>query len=269
MAGRGGPPSFLGMTAFLDMTTEQPRRLARMAGGLYLVNIVGGAFAIGLVPALLFSADLATTAHNIQTHQLLFRSGLVAHLVVTVTNVPMAVLFFELLKVVNRRLALLDMVFTLVGTAIEVAGLVNQFTPLVLLGSGTYSGALPTASLQSLAHLPGDLSGIDYDLYTVFYGFDILCVAYLAYRSTFLPRTIGVLLGIDGAAYLFHSFSDLLAPGFAAQLSPWINLPALLGEGSLCVWLLVVGLNTERWRQVAGLTPGQPGATRSPNLSNR
>lgn len=239
------------MTAFLDMTADRPRRLARMAGGLYLINIVGGAFAIGLIPALLFAPDLATTAHNIQTHQLLYRSGLLAHLVVTVTNVPMAVLFFELFKVINRRLALLDLLFTLVGTAVEAAGLLNQFTPLVLLGSATYSGAVPAASLQALAHLPGDLTGIDYDLYTVFYGFDILCLAYLAYRSTFLPRTIGVLLAIDGVAYLFHSVADLLAPGFAAQLSPWINLPALLGEGSLCVWLLVVGLNTERWRQRA------------------
>ena len=84
-----------------------PRQLARIAGALYLINIVGGAFAIGFVRAALFTPDLATTAHNIQTHQLLYRSGLAAHLVVTVTNVPLALIFYELFKVVNRRLALL------------------------------------------------------------------------------------------------------------------------------------------------------------------
>jgi hypothetical protein len=96
--------------------------------------------------------------------------------------------------------------------------------------------------------VPSSLSAIDYDIYTVFFGFDIICVGYLVLRSTFLPRAIGVLMAIDGLAYLVNGFADLLAPGFAAHLVPWIQLPALLGEGSLCLWLLVVGLDAERWR---------------------
>src|SRR5918911_3021497 len=115
-----------------------PRQLARIAGALYLINIVLGSSPIGLVPAIVVVAgDAAATAHNIQTHELLYRLGLVAHLVVTVTNVPLALIFYELFKVVNRRLALLDAFFILVATAIEAAGLVHEFAPLVLLGSGT------------------------------------------------------------------------------------------------------------------------------------
>src|SRR5262245_52917676 len=120
-----------------------PRRLARTAGALYLINIVAGAFAIGLVPAVLVTPDMATTLHNIQTHELLYRLGLVAHIVVTVTNVPMALIFYDLFKVVNRRLALLDVFFTLVATSVEVASLLNQVTPLVLLDNRHYANALP------------------------------------------------------------------------------------------------------------------------------
>jgi hypothetical protein len=229
-----------------------PRQLARIAGGLYLINIVGGAFAITVVPAMLaVQGDAAATAHNIQTHELLYRAGLAAHLVVTVTNVPLAVIFYELFKVVSRRLALLDAFFILVGTTIEAAGLVNQFAPLVLLGTGAYTSALPPPQLQALAYLPGDLSHIDYTIHTVFFGFDIICMAYLVLRSTFLPRAIGVLLAIDGLAYLIYSFTDILAPQLAAELVPWIQLPALTGEGALCLWLLVVGVNVERWKQWA------------------
>jgi hypothetical protein len=229
-----------------------PRQLARMAGALYLINIVGGAFAISIVPAMLLVAgDAAATAHNIQAHELLYRSGLAVHVVVTVTNVPLAMIFYELFKVVNRRLALLDVFFILVATAIEAAGLVNQFAPLVLLGSGPYTSALPAAQLQALAYIPWNLSSIEYSLHTVFFGFDILCMAYLVLRSTFLPRAIGVLLAIDGLAYLVYSFAYFLAPGFAAQLVPWIQLPALIGEGSLCLWLLVVGVDVERWKKGA------------------
>ena len=79
------------VNCMMDSVTDlSPRQLARIAGGLYLINIVGGAFAIGFVRAALFTPDVATTAHNIQTHQLLYRLGLAAHLVVTVTNVPLA-----------------------------------------------------------------------------------------------------------------------------------------------------------------------------------
>jgi len=85
----------------------------------------------------------------------------------------------------------------------------------------------------------------------VFFGFDIIIFAYLVLRSTFLPRAIGVLLAIDGLAYLVYSFANLLAPGFAAQLVPWIQLPALIGEGSLCLWLLLVGVDVERWKERA------------------
>ena len=63
-----------GEPAVIDSPTDRsPRQLARMAGALYLINIVGGAFAIGFVRAMLFVPDPAATAHNIQAHELLYR----------------------------------------------------------------------------------------------------------------------------------------------------------------------------------------------------
>jgi hypothetical protein len=228
-----------------------PRQLARMAGGLYLVNIVAGAFAIGVVPDILVVHSMATTAHNIHTHELLYRLGLVAHVVVTLTNIPMALIFYELLKVVNRKLALLDVFFSLVATAIEAAGLLSQFTPVVLLGSSRYTSGLPPAQLHALAYLPGDLSTIDYAIFGVFYGFDFICVAYLVLKSTFLPRAIGVLLAIDALNYLAGGFATMLAPGFVAHLGPWTGLPTIIAEGLLCLWLLVAGVDAGRWQERA------------------
>src|ERR687886_265623 len=166
-----------------------PRQLARIAGALYLINIVLGAFAIGIVPAIIgVGPDAAATAHNIQTHELLYRLGLAAHIVVTVTNVPLAVIFYDLFKVVNRRLALLDAFFILVATAIEAAGLLHQFAPLVLLDSGP-SVSAPAAQVQALAYAPGGtLAGVDYSLHTVFFGFDILCMAYLCSGRRSFPE---------------------------------------------------------------------------------
>jgi len=242
----------------MDFTAEaSPRQLARAAGALYLVNIVMGAFAIGVVPAMLIvPGDLAATAHNIQAHELLYRLGLAAHVVVVLTNVPLAVIFYDLFRVVDRRVAMLVAFFTLVGTAVEAAGLLQQFAPLLLLGGAPYAGAAPAPQLQALAYLPGDLSPIGYSIAEVFFGCYAICLSYLVIRSRFLPGVIGALMAIDGLGYLVYSFADMVAPGFAAHLVPWIQLPVLAGEGSLCVWLLVAGVDVERWRERASAAVG-------------
>jgi hypothetical protein len=222
------------------------RQLARIAGALYLINILGGAFAIGFVHATLFASDPGTTAANIAEHHLLYRGGLAAHLVVTVTNVPLALIFYELFKVASRRVALLAAFFILVATAIEAAGLLNEFAPLVLLGSGPGTDAAGGAQLSELVSLHVHLSQVHYTLYTVFFGLDILCLAYLVLRSKLLPRAIAILLAVDGLAYLAYSFTDILAPGWAPTLTPWIQLPAPLAEGAFSLWLLIFGLNGVR-----------------------
>ena len=229
-----------------------PRHLARIAGGLYLIIIVGGFFAIGYVPAaLVVPGNAAATAHNILTHELLYRLGLAVHIIILPINLPLALIFYELLKVVNRRLALLVVFFTLVGTAIEGANLLNQFTPLMILGGGHYLSAFNTEQLQALAYMPLDLQAISYDIQQVIYAGYLLAAGYLVFKSTFLPRVIGVLLAIGGLCYLTYSFADFLAPEFAAHLVPYIQVPSGLAELSLCLWLLVMGVNTQRWNEQA------------------
>jgi hypothetical protein len=229
-----------------------PRQLARVAGGLYLINIVGGAFAIGFVPAMLFvSGNAAATAHSIQTNELLYRSGLLAHIGIDVTAVFLTVIFYDLFKVVNRRLALLVVFFTLAGTAVESANLVNQFVPLILLDGGHSSSAFTAEQLQALAYMPTVVQTIGYDVNSVFFGFYGLALGYLVFRSTFLPRVIGVLLAVGASCYLTYSVADILSPGSAAHLVPYIQLPSLVGEGSFCLWLLIVGVNVQRWNERA------------------
>jgi hypothetical protein len=229
-----------------------PQHLARIAGGLYLIIIVGGFFTIGYVPAaLVVPGDAAATAHNIQAHELLYRLGLVAHMITIACNIPLALIFYELFKVVSRRLALLVVFFTLVGTAVEGANLLNQFAPLMLLGGGHYLSVFTTEQLQALAYMPLDAQATSYNIQQVIYAGYLLAAGFLLFRSTFLPRVIGVLLVIGGLCYLTYSFVDFLAPGFAAHLVPYIQIPSGLAELSLCLWLLVIGVNVSRWEKQA------------------
>src|SRR5215471_4708211 len=132
-----------------------PRLEARIAGGLYLIIIVGGFFAIGFVPAaLVVPGDAVATVHNIQAHELLYRLGLVVHMIILPINIPLTLILYDLFQVVNRRLSLLMVFFLLVGTAIEGANLLNQFAPLTLLGGGRYLSVFTTEQLQVLSYIP-------------------------------------------------------------------------------------------------------------------
>jgi hypothetical protein len=79
---------------------------------------------------------------------------------------------------------------------------------MALPGSDTYRNALPAAQLQALASLPWALSDASYAIYTVFFGPDLLCLAYLVLRSWFVSSAVGVLLVIDGLAHLTYSFAQ-------------------------------------------------------------
>ncbi|HEV7665251.1 MAG TPA: DUF4386 domain-containing protein, partial [Chloroflexota bacterium] len=143
-----------------------------MAGGLYLLNILAGAFAIGVVPAaLVVSGDVAASLHNIQANELLYRVGLAAHMIPIVCNVALVVILYDLFKIVDRRIALMMVFYSLVGTAVESANLLNQFTPLVLLDRAQ---ALGTERLQDLAYAPLGLVSIGYDIQQVVYAFYLL-----------------------------------------------------------------------------------------------
>ena len=227
------------------------KNLARLAGGLYLIIILGGVFAFGYVPAAItVSGNAAATMHNLQAHELLYRWGLLVHILILPLNVPLALILYDLFRIVSRRVALLLLFFSLVGTAVEGANLLSQFAPLSLL-TGPYAGALTPGELQALGYLPFDLQTIGYSIQQVIYTGYLLAAAYVIVRSTFFPRVVGVLLAIGALAYLVYSISSFLSPGFAASLVPLIQLPSLVGEGSLCLVLLVAGVSAARWTEQA------------------
>ncbi len=142
------------------------------------------------------------------------RGRLVANLIASACYVAVTLLFYEIFEPVNKRLSLLAAFFSLVGCAI---------------------GAL---SAFGLAPMP--INNL------VFFGVYCLLIGYLIFRSTFLPRALGVLMALGGLGWL-----TFLSPELAKFLSPYNLAPGILGEGALTVWLLVFGVNIQRWNEQA------------------
>jgi hypothetical protein len=156
---------------------------ARIAGVFYLLVFVTGGVALAVRGAV----------------------GSAAGLIAGLLYIAVTLLFYDLLKPVNRRLSLLAASVSLAGIAV---GPVLKVNPLP------------------------------------FFGIYCLLIGYLIFRSTFLPRTLGVLVACGGVGWL-----TFLSPALARRLSPYNFAPGMLGEGALTLWLLVFGVNVPKWRE--------------------
>jgi len=224
-----------------------------MAGGLWLLCIATSVGSFLAASPLIVANDAAATAANILASESLFRLGFAADLISGVSYLGVTVFLYYVLKPVSRSLSLLGAFFGLAGVAIGGAAWVIHLTPLLLLHGDQYLTAFTTGQLQAMALTALKLQVQVFGIGIVFFGIQCISIGYLVARSTFLPRTLGILLAIGGTSYVISSFANFLTPSFGPHLMAFILPVALIGEGSLTVWLLVKGVNVQRWNEQASL----------------
>jgi Domain of unknown function (DUF4386) len=223
-----------------------PRLKARIAGVFYLLEMLTGGFAVLFVGGRLFvSGDAAATATNILAHLSLFQLGFAANLIQFACYVAVTGLFYDLLRPVNRGLSLLAAFFSLVGCTIGAVSCLFYFAPVVVLGGAQYLNVFKVEQLQALALMFLNFYGQCFNISFVFFGFYCLLIGYLILRSSFLPRILGAGMALAGSGWLIF-----LSPALAKHLSPYI-LAAGIGEISLTLWLIVAGVNAQRWNEQA------------------
>ena len=139
---------------------------------------------------------------------------LAANLVADVAYLGVTVLFYQLFKPVNNSVSLLAAFFSLLGIV---------------------SGALTAFQVSPININP-----------LGFFGFYCLLIGYLIFKSTFLPRILGVLMALGGLGWL-----TFFSPTLATSLYPYNLAPGIIGEGALTLWLLAFGVNEQRWNALA------------------
>jgi Domain of unknown function (DUF4386) len=226
------------------------KRLARIAGSLYLVVAVLGGFAELFVRSqIVVPGDAAATADNIRESATLFRLGFVSDLVQATFFLFTAMALYLLLRHVNELVARAMVVIVAVSVAIICLNLLNQYEALqVATGEASLSGAVGS---DALAALFTDMHANGYLIAQMFFGLWLLPLGYLVYRSGYVPKVLGVLLVVGCAGYLVDLFTHFLAPEVAESLEPLVVAPAAIGELSLVVWLLVRGVRVAERRAPA------------------
>lgn len=223
-------------------------KTARTAGLLYLVLAILSAFGLVYVPSMiLVPGDAAATAHNIVASESLFRLGFVGNLLAFTVNIFVAVLLYKLFAPVNKTMAALMVVLISVGIAIAMLNELNQFAALLLLGSADYLTAFTADQLQAFAALFLDLYEHGFVLAHIFFGLWLFPMGYLVIKSGFVPKVIGFFLLIAGVGYVVDFTLFFLFPDITVTVSEY----TFVGEVLLLLWLLVMGVNVERWQQRA------------------
>ena len=224
-----------------------PRFKARIAGAFYLLTILTGIFAQGFVSErLVVSGDAASTAANILTHRSLFQAGFAVYLIEMACQVAMTALFYELFKPAGKSASLVAAFLGLTGCVVKTFARVFYIAPLFVLGGAPYLSVFSAEQLQALALLFLRVNDQGAEIGLVFFGFCALLRGYLVMRSTFLPRILGVLSVLGGVGWL-----SFLYPPLGYRLFPYIAALGLLGSAAMILWLLVFGVNDQRWKEQA------------------
>jgi hypothetical protein len=162
-------------------------------------------------------------------------------LITLACDTGVAVIFYDLFKPVSKKISLQAFIFRLIFVAIMAANSLNYFGSVALFKGAHSATAFNTVDGISL----------------VPFGVHCLLIGYLIFNSTFLPRILGALMALAGLGYL-----TFLWPPLGSHLFfPYLVIPGVVGEGSLTLWLLVMGVNAQRWKKQSGAGVEETGVT--------
>ncbi|HVS04856.1 MAG TPA: DUF4386 domain-containing protein [Candidatus Dormibacteraeota bacterium] len=229
------------------ISTDSPRRLARIAGVLYLLVGIFGGFAQGFVyPKVYAAGDAATTAANLIANSGLVRMGVVADLLDNSVWVFLALILYLLIKQVNKRVASAMVLLAAIGAGITMLNAVFEFEALRVATGAVNLGAFGTTGSNSLALLLVDTQHYVLLIAQIFFGLWLVPLGYLALRSGWFPKTLGIGLIVGAAGYLVDTLAALLLPDVGKAIHGYVTIPSAIAEIWMVGYLLVIGVKTKK-----------------------
>jgi hypothetical protein len=222
------------------------KQTARIAGFLYLMVIGFGVFALMYVrTTLIVPGDAAATANRIAASDGLFRVGVVSELIMYGCFLLLPLPLYMLLKPVNKTLARLMVLFVFVSVPIGMLNALNNLAAVSLLSDAGYWVAFTTEQVQAQMMYFLNLHELGYLIGQVFFGLWLIPLGYLAFKSGYFPRVLGVLVILGGFAQLTDTFASLLFPSYDGLFLTVIGVFGF-SEILFCVWLLLIGVKIQR-----------------------
>lgn len=223
------------------------RKQARLAGGLYLLMGVIAPIGLMVVPNMLIvPGDAAATADRLRASGWLLRVGIASELFHQALAIFIVLILYRVFRDVDERKAVLLVVLgALVSVPIAFLNVVNELAALLLVGDAKFLVVFDRSQLDALAYFFLRLHARGLAVASIFWGLWLFPFGSLVMRSGFMPRILGALLWVAGAAYVGNAFVGILLP----QASPAVNQVAMIlyaGELPIIVWLTFWGAREQR-----------------------
>jgi hypothetical protein len=231
------------------MAETSPATRGRILAALYLFVIFTGITAqVFISDRLVVPSDAAQTAANIAGNKSLYRLGFTIFMLEMVAQVAVTMLFYDLLKPVNRSVARLAAIIGFTGAGIKTMARVFYYAPLILIDGAPYFSALQPAQLEALSLVLLRINSRGAAIALIFFGFEGFLRGWLVFKSGFLPRFLGVLSMVGGLGWL-----TFLWPPLGSQAFVPVALFAIVGVFATTGWLLIRGVDEAKWRERAAL----------------
>lgn len=225
---------------------------ARTAGVLYLIVIITGLFSEMFVRSgIIVPGNASQTFQNIKENEFLFRIGFASDLIMVMSDVGLALLFYLLLKPVNQGLSLLAAFFRLGQATIIGINLLNYFMPILMIENPNLVRSFSIDQTSSLSSLFLTAHSYGYMISGVFFAISCIILGYLMSKSEYFPKWLGILVLAAGISYLIDSFTNFLFPDFASVSEMLVLIVAVISELTLCFYLLVVGVRKTKQIEIA------------------
>jgi hypothetical protein len=223
------------------------KKNARIAGLWYLLMALTGPIGLLYVPLkLVVPGDATVTANNILASETLFRIGIVSNILCQVAFIFLVLALYRLLKGVDQQLALLMVALVLVAVPIAFLNMLNPLAVLLLLSGADFLSVFAADQLHALAMVFLNLQEYGTTIVEIFWGLWLLPFGLLVFKSGFLPKILGIFLIAACFGYVIHSFTFLLFPGYTDKVSSIVGVPEAIGELSMVLWLLIIGVREQK-----------------------
>ncbi|MDH7447128.1 DUF4386 domain-containing protein [Aquimarina sp. 2201CG14-23] len=219
------------------------KKIARLAGFVYLVLIISGMFSLLYVPSeLIIYDDPASTVQNITDGDTLFRWSIIAGLICYATFLILPLILYKLLAHINKTQAVLMVAFSLISIPVSLYNITHKFDILTLISGVEYLSFLSPEQLQAQVMLSLDSYNNGIMIAQVFWGLWLFPFGYLVYKSNILPKFFGIFLMIGCIGYLLEFIGGFMIDGYYDMgISTYIGIPSAIGEIGICFWMLIAG----------------------------
>jgi hypothetical protein len=227
---------------------SRPNLYARVGGALYLIIIALGIFSQVFVrDRVIVAGDAVATAANLLSMETLWRAGIATEVFMAIATVMLGMVYYYLLRPVHKEINLLAALLRMTSVTVQTSALVYLLLALYPLLNPAFTKAFAPDQLAVIASMAIRSHSYSYSMALLFTGCTFLVHGWLIYRSEYLRKFLGVLIMIAGIGYIANGFAQILFPSIGGIVFMAIILPVFIGETTLSLWLLIKGVDIDKW----------------------